>query len=217
MPGYVGAEHQFHDPDFVRGWAERFVPTPERIALFDLILRTLDAIPAKKPHVVELGIGPGFMARHILSRRPALSYEGVDFSTAMFDVARDVLGPLSRQVTLTQADLTTPDWPEKLVRRPDAIISTWALHDLGSRKAVADVYARSHEALVPGGALINGDFIKPDAIDLDYEPGRYEIDKHIADLKAAGFDQPACLERFETTLIAPTAAQNYACLAGWRR
>jgi hypothetical protein len=27
MSGYAGAQHEFHDADFVRGWANRFVPT----------------------------------------------------------------------------------------------------------------------------------------------------------------------------------------------
>ena len=35
MSGFVGAQHEFHDAAFVQGWADRFVPTPPRIALFD--------------------------------------------------------------------------------------------------------------------------------------------------------------------------------------
>ena len=38
MSGYVGAAHAFHDAEFVRDWANRFVPTAPRIQLFDLIL-----------------------------------------------------------------------------------------------------------------------------------------------------------------------------------
>ena len=38
MSGYVGAQHEFHDAAFVQGWADRFVPTAPRLALFDLIL-----------------------------------------------------------------------------------------------------------------------------------------------------------------------------------
>ena len=34
MSGFVGAQHEFHDAAFVQGWADRFVPTPPRIALF---------------------------------------------------------------------------------------------------------------------------------------------------------------------------------------
>ena len=43
-------------------------------------------------HVVELGLGPGYMARHLLERNPTISYEGLDFSEVFFDVARKTIG-----------------------------------------------------------------------------------------------------------------------------
>jgi SAM-dependent methyltransferase len=82
MTGFVGAQHEFHDAAFVQGWADRFVPTQPRIALFNLIMENIDGLP--NSHVVELGLGPGYMARHILERNAMISYEGVDFSDAFF-------------------------------------------------------------------------------------------------------------------------------------
>ena len=38
MGGYVGAQHEFHNEEFVRGWSSRFAPTAERLRLFDMIL-----------------------------------------------------------------------------------------------------------------------------------------------------------------------------------
>jgi SAM-dependent methyltransferase len=212
MASYVGAQHEFHDAAFVQGWADRFVPTPPRLALFDLIL---SHIP-ETGHVLELGLGPGYMARHILERAPAISYEGIDFSAVFFEVAKKTIGPFMPAVTLTRADLTDPSWPERLVRQPQAIVSTWALHDLGSPQAVADVYARCHGVLPPGGVLLNGDFIKPDGTAHTYEPGRFEIARHLAFLRDAGFAAPRLLETYELNTEAPTAAQNYACLMAVR-
>jgi hypothetical protein len=68
MSGFVGAQHEFHDAAFVQGWADRFVPTPPRITLFDLILERVSAPCLPNAHVLELGLGPGYMARHILDR-----------------------------------------------------------------------------------------------------------------------------------------------------
>ena len=217
MSGYVGAQHEFHDAGFVRGWADRFVPTAPRLALFDLILREIAAPGLPNAHVVELGLGPGYMARHILERNKAVSYEGVDFSEVFFDVARGTIGAdLMRRVVLTKADLLDQNWPRRLSARPGAIISTWALHDLGSQQAIADVYARCYETLAPGGVLVNGDFIKPDGTSFDYEPGRFEIARHLELLRGAGFREPASLAEFEINLENPTAAQNYACLRAVR-
>ena len=207
--GFVGAQHEFHDAAFVQGWADRFVPTPPRLALFDLILGHL---PAPDAHVLELGLGPGYMARHILERNAGIGYEGLDFSEVFFEVAKKTIGPFMPRVVLTKADLMDQSWPLSLSRRPDAIISTWALHDLGSQDAIAAVYARCYETLPEGGVLMNGDFIKPDGTAWDYEPGRFEVARHLELLRRAGFENPTSLAQFELNADAPTAAQNYACL-----
>jgi SAM-dependent methyltransferase len=212
MSGFVGAQHEFHDAAFVQGWADRFVPTPPRIALFDLILKRVSAPSLPNAHVLELGLGPGYMARHILERNHGLSYEGLDFSDVFFDVARKTIGTYMPRVKLTKADLMDQAWPHALSRKPGAIISTWALHDLGGRQAVADVYARCHEILPKGGILMNGDFIKPDGTSWTYEAGRFAVDRHLELLRLAGFQEPASLALYEHNIENPTSAQNYACL-----
>ncbi|WP_431270903.1 class I SAM-dependent methyltransferase [Dankookia sp. P2] len=212
MAGFVGAQHGSHDAAFVQGWADRFVPSPPRLALFDMVHDQIRRHAAGDPDVLELGLGPGYMARHILERDAGLRYEGLDFSTVFFDVARRTLGGLAPRVTFTQADLMDQSWPTRLARRPRAIISTWALHDLGSQQAVADVYARCFETLPPGGVLVNGDFIKPDGTAWTYEPGRFEVARHLEMLRRVGFADPQSLHHFEVETDTPTAAQNYACL-----
>jgi SAM-dependent methyltransferase len=216
MAGFVGAQHAFHDGDFVRDWASRFAPTSPRLALFDLVLDEISRPSLPHPHVLELGIGPGYLARHVLQRNRLLTYEGLDFSDAFFAVARETLGALIDRVILTKADLHQQTWPSRLARPPGAIVSTWALHDLGGQQAVAEVYARCHEALDPGGVLVNGDFIKPDGTTWEFEPGRFEIARHIELLRAAGFADARCLAHLEPNRDNPTPAQNYACFVAVR-
>lgn len=115
-------------------------------------------------------------------------------------------------MTFTNADLMDQSWPTRLTRPPQAIISTWALHDLGSQQAVADVYVRCFEALPKGGILVNGDFIKPDGTSWEYEAGRFEISRHLELLRQAGFADQVSLHHFEPELAQPTPAQNYACM-----
>lgn len=216
MIKYVGAEHKFHDQEFVRGWADRFRPTEPRIQLFNMILAEITQPNIPVTHIVELGIGPGYMARHILEQNNKITYEGVDFSEEMFDIARETIGDLIGRVTLTFADLFDQHWPATLSRQPGAIISTWALHDLGSQEAVNDVYVRCHETLTPGGVLINGDFIKPDGTTYEYEPGRFEIRRHLELLQLAGFNNSQCLGHLEPNVKNPTASENYACIVAVR-
>src|SRR5262249_21992236 len=111
-----------------------------------------------------------------------------------------------------KADLMDQSWPRQLSKTPGAIISTWALHDLGGQQAVANVYARCYETLPAGGVLVNGDFIKPDGTTWDYEPGRFEVGRDLELLRVAGFQDPKSLAHLEPNLMDPTPAQNYACL-----
>lgn len=156
------------------------------------------------------------MARHLLEHNEHISYEALEFSEVCFNVVRKTLGELAFRVVFTKADLMNQEWPRKLTKTPDAIVSTWALHDLGGQLAVANVYERCFEALPDGGVLVNGDFIKPDDTDWEYEPGRFEISRHLELLRAAGFTNPTSIAHLEPNTETPTAAQNYACLVAVR-
>jgi SAM-dependent methyltransferase len=216
MKGYVGVQHAFHDAEFVQGWSDRFVPTEPRLRLFDMILEQVENLGRPEARVLELGTGPGYMARHILQRNSAIRYEALDFSDAFLEVARKTLGELASRVVFTNADLTDQHWPEQLASKPDAIISTWALHDLGGQEPVRNVYARCFELLAEGGVLVNGDFIKPDGTSWDYEPGRFETGRHLDLLREAGFNKPKSIAHLEPNIENPTPAQNYACFVAFR-
>ena len=212
MTPIVGADHEFHDPEYAEDWAGRFEPTPDRLALFDLMLAELrDRVPPDG-RIVELGIGPGYLAAYLLDALPAARYQGLDFSRAMLDIAARRLRRHAARAALTQADLLAEGWWEALEGPVDAIVSTWALHDLGGRGEVEHVYAGCAKALADRGLLLNGDFIKPDGARQEYEPGRFPIATHIDMLRRVGFETAECLRVFEEELEAPTPAQNYACL-----
>ena len=209
---FVGAEHEFHSKEFALGWAERFEPTPERIRLFELIFSQLkEAIPSDG-RIVELGIGPGYLANYLLERMPSASYCGIDFSLPMLEIAQERLQRFSSRVTYTQADLVEEAWERKVSKPVHAIVSTWALHDLGSPKNINTVYERSYSVLGNSGILINGDFIKPTGAIQEFERGRFYVTKHLELLANTGFSNPTCLSLFEEEIENPTPAQNYACI-----
>lgn len=211
MDKVIGADHEFHDAGYASGWVERFQPTPDRLRLFDLILTELQARVGPDGLVMELGMGPGYLAAHLLSSMPRLRYCGVDFSRAMLDIAAQRLGQHAPRVDYRQADLVSASWWAEQAPSPDAVVSTWALHDLGSPAHVQMVYTGCAQVLGGHGVLLNGDFIKPVGAAQDYEAGRFEIDTHLSMLGRAGFTRVDCLDVFEEELDSPTAAQNYAC------
>ena len=212
MTAVVGADHEFHDPDYAADWADRFEPTPDRLALFDLMLSELRSRAPRAGRIVELGVGPGYLAAHVLDALPAVRYQAVDFSRPMLDIAARRLRRHADRVTFTRADLLADAWWRALDRPVDAVVSTWALHDLGGQPQVEHVYAGCAKALGDRGLLLNGDFIKPDGARHEYEPGRFPVATHLDLLRRVGFDTAECLRVFEEELEVPTPAQNYACL-----
>ena len=210
--GVIGAEHEFHDREFALRWTERFVPTTERMRLFNIILCELRGRLPGGGRVLELGIGPGYLAKYLLESMPGIEYHGIDFSRPMLEIASGRLEHLSSRISYTLADLVTDAWEDGFTSCFDAIVSTWALHDLGSQKHVESVYGKSFRALSNGGVLLNGDFIKPEGTTHQFEAGRFHTGKHLALLKAAGFTSVECLAVLETEIDSPTPAQNYACI-----
>ncbi len=214
MTEVVGAIHQFHEAEYAEDWARRFEPTPERLDLFETVLQQLQSSVPADGHIVELGIGPAYLAEYLLQRMPHISYEGVDFSQPMLTQAADRLVRFGGRVRFQQADLLGDSWGGNLARPAAAIVSTWALHDLGGQAQTLHVYRACAAVLTEGGILLNGDFVKPDGTRLPFEPGRFRISRHLELLQEAGFSDWRNLHLWEEEIEAPTASQNYACLLG---
>lgn len=207
----IQALHEFHNEDFSKGWASKFVPTPERLDLFETMLKHITVENKMAVHVLELGTGPGFLAEFILERLSGITYEGLDFARPMLDIAAKKLEKYSDRIQFVQADLIHENWTEKLNKTPDVVVTTWALHDLFSKKNIFNVYKTVSELLPDGGLFLNGDFIKPEASTYEYEGGRIKPSEHLTLFKQAKFNTMECLKEFEKNVHQPTTANNYAC------
>jgi SAM-dependent methyltransferase len=212
MRGYIGRTHEFQDPAYAKDWSERFIPTGERLKLFDIMIERVRARTLPSQHIVELGIGPGYLADRLMTQLAYITYEGVDFSQPMLKLAGEHLLHHQGRLTLTYVNLLNPDWASQLEHPIGAFLSSWTLHDLGGERETSRIYQDCHDHLATGGILLNGDFVKPAGTQLEFEPGRFPIDRHLDLLRAAGFRAASCLAFLEQELENPTSAQNYACL-----
>ena len=100
MNEVIGAHHEFHDEEFVTGWAGRFVPTPERMELFNVILSELRSRVPPNGCVAELGIGPVYLADYLLNEMLDIRYYVVDFSVPMLNIAEHRLKPHTNRVPM---------------------------------------------------------------------------------------------------------------------
>jgi SAM-dependent methyltransferase len=178
---------------------------PERAEVMRHIIAQLTALPFPAPQVVELAPGPGLLAELLLRDLPQMSYTGLDSSSLLLTYARGQLAPFGRRARLIQADLNGEAWLDQLPAKIQAIISLQALHDLGDESHIDRIYGLARRLLVPGGLLLNADFVVPPGQDNPEQPGRRSIPRHLELLQGHGFERVAC-----TLEIG-----QFACLAGF--
>ena len=197
-----GCPHHFHSPEYVEAWAAK-VDNPVRRSVFHHILAHLHLhlSSGEAAHVVELACGPGLLAEFLLDNHPAMTYEGLDFSAPMLDMAERRLDTHGDRASLRLADLREDAWPDSVERVPQAVISTQALHDVGGPTEHAAVYRASAALLAPGGLLLNADFVDRRGA----ARRRIGLSRHLEMMAAAG------LRGTKATLdLGP-----YACVVGF--
>jgi SAM-dependent methyltransferase len=169
------------DPATARAWLEDTrIRKPFRANFRAAFCAALSS--RRQLRILELGSGPGELAREILLRCDVRSYVALDWSQAMHDIATDYLGDLAPRVTFVVRDFREPTWPTGLGSF-DAIVTQQAVHETRHRRHALPLFERARTLLVPGGLLLYCD--------------GYLVDPHspLAALALEREDQPRVLER----------------------
>ncbi len=154
-----------------RDWIDRWdgqqqAYLPDREDRFTAMLDAVqEAAGRPDPLILDLGSGPGSLAVRLLERMPSATVVALDADPLLLALGssawRDVPG-----LRFADVDLRTAGWSAslRLDRRPDAAVSTTALHWLPQPALVA-LYAELATLLRPGGLILNGDHLReePDA------------------------------------------------------
>ena len=194
----------FTGPDYIDAWTRDLDRRwPERAAMVDCVVQTLvewhrgrddrheAGSPEKKHHamirLLELGVGSGGLAHAVLStlsdvpelgRASAFEYTGIEIEPALVQHGRKLLTTAGHQDTcLLRADLKDGDWTHG-IGPFDAVFTLQTLHDLGGVDALEAVYRQVRGLLVPGGILVNADFVVPFDKDDPGRPRRLPVETH---------------------------------------
>lgn len=177
---------------WVASWdAQQATFFSDREERFQVVVDVLDhVLTTPAPLVVDLGCGPGSLARRVHDRLPDAHVVGVDMDPVLLGLARAAHGDW---LALHQLDLREAGWVDRLglVRRPDAFISSTALHWL-DRPALEQVLTDAASALAPGGVVVDADHVPggPDAPDgLAEEIGRRAVARGRRDESALGWQE----------------------------
>jgi SAM-dependent methyltransferase len=168
----------FRDAATARVWIEDTrVRRPYRPRFFAAFCAALP--PGSR--ILELGSGPGHLAREIVSSCDVKSYTALDFSPAMHALAAEHLGDLAPRVTFVTRDFREPGWPDDLGAF-DAIVTLQAAHETRHKRHLVPLLERARTRLVPGGMLLYADhYLTPETT--------------LPALLPARDDQPLALER----------------------
>src|SRR5262245_6906160 len=85
-------------PDAVAWEQTAMSRRPSRTEFCARFAAEIAAAPVRVHHVLDIGSGPGFLARHLLEELPHITCTLLDFSPAMHQLAINRIGPLAHRV-----------------------------------------------------------------------------------------------------------------------
>jgi SAM-dependent methyltransferase len=145
----------FRDPATARTWIEDTrIKRPYRPRFFAAFCAALASRP--KLRILELGSGPGQLAREILVHCDVHTYVALDFSPAMHEIAAEHLGELASRLTFVTRDFREPAWTDDLGPF-DAIVTLQAAHETRHKRHLVPLLERARTVVGPGGVLLYAD------------------------------------------------------------
>jgi ubiquinone/menaquinone biosynthesis C-methylase UbiE len=123
---------------------------PWRTLFFQRFVDELRSLNARPLQILELGSGPGFLARCVLDAITDAKYTMLDFSPAMHCLARERLGTHVDRTRQVLADFKQADWSDELGYF-DAIVTHQAVHELRHKKHAVALHKSARSLLMPGG------------------------------------------------------------------
>lgn len=106
--------------------------------------------------ILELGSGPGQLAREILTHCDVASYVALDFAPPMHAIATEHLGDLAARVAFLVRDFREPTWASGLGPF-DAVVTLQAAHETRHKRHLVPLLERARTTLAPGGLLLYAD------------------------------------------------------------
>jgi ubiquinone/menaquinone biosynthesis C-methylase UbiE len=122
----------------------------------DFFAMFADQLKHRQPRVLnilEIGSGPGFLARHLLGEMPDLRMVLLDFSEAMHELAKRRLGTLVDRVEFLTRDFKNSDWAHSL-KYFDAVVTNQAVHELRHKRYAEELHKQVRTVLRSGGAYL---------------------------------------------------------------
>ena len=176
--------HDWHSSDYVAGWITHdFARDPERRPLLQQMLSSAPFPRDAELAVLDVGAGYGVVTEEVLNVFPHARITLQDYSQPMLDQARQRLASHSDQLSYVLCDLFDPSWKQHVGGPFDLAVSAIALHNLGKPEKIFACYRAIHDLLKDDGCFLNCDRFVDGA------------ERHMAELRDAGFARVECISQ----------------------
>jgi tRNA (cmo5U34)-methyltransferase len=179
-------EHDWLDASYVDTWvAERIDGDDAHRADVDRLAGLLARVlTAADPVVLDVGTGPGVLADAVLRAVPGAQVVVQDYSPPMLQQARSRLAWAGDRARFHLSDLALPGWSDGLGDGFDAVVSSYAIHNLREPGAIRGVYEELVTLLAPGGCVLLLDLV---------EPAGARAERLVGERRRADEEEPASL------------------------
>lgn len=161
----------WHSSDHARQWIQRMdAPEHDRSEQFALLVRLLPFDQDAPVRLCDLGAGAGAVAGALLAAYPRAQAVLLDLNEEMARLAAERLSEFAGRYSYRLWDMNQPGWPAEAAGPFDLIVSSLAIHHLSDARKEA-LFREAYERLVPGGAFVNIDVVRPAD---EYLAERYE-------------------------------------------
>lgn len=171
-------------------WAEEVnVKRPWRYEFFSMYVAEIKSLNIKKPKILEIGAGPGYLAKILLENLDSLEYTALDFSEAMHELSRKNLGLLTSKAKYLTANFKESGWYDVCQQETfDVVIIHQALHELRHKDFAKEFHMQVRNHLLNTSSLyIVTDHIVKDEEGMKNKDLFMTIDEHIHAFSLAGF------------------------------
>jgi ubiquinone/menaquinone biosynthesis C-methylase UbiE len=163
-----GDQQHSHDPhnwtssEYVSKWAKGQDPKEiKRQEAFSLLADTIPYEKSAPIKILDMGAGYGALTKFLLERFPNATAICQDGSEEMAKLGRERMKDLAGRFEYVLCDFAIHGW-SKLVPGPfEAIVSSIAIHNVGSPNIIRGIYEDAYTLVKPGGCFLNFDRPRP--------------------------------------------------------
>ncbi|HVO94537.1 MAG TPA: class I SAM-dependent methyltransferase [Terriglobales bacterium] len=154
--------HNWSSADYVSRWAQGQDPKePHREEAFSVLADTIPYEKSAALRILDMGAGYGALTKFLLERFPRATAICQDGSKEMAKLGSERMNHLSGRFEYVLCDFGKHGWSKLIPGTFGAVVSSIAIHNVGSPNIIRGIYEDAYTLVKPGGCFLNFDRPKP--------------------------------------------------------